>query len=60
MFVHANLSCSELVEIPYYSSGLFVDVCIHCGTVQDISGKSNVCIANVFYLPTGKTQIVQT
>ena len=34
-FVCVNLSCSEPVEIPYYTSGSFLDVCIQCGTSDD-------------------------
>ena len=32
IFVRANLSCADPVEIPYYSSEAFRDACIHCGT----------------------------
>lgn len=35
-FVRANLSCSDPIEIPYYSCQSFLDVCIHCGTAQDL------------------------
>ena len=30
VFVRENLSCDEPVEIPYYSSEKFEDLCIHC------------------------------
>ena len=36
IFVRANVSCSDPVEIPYYSSGSFLDVCIQCGTSDDL------------------------
>ena len=35
--VRANLVCANPVEIPYYSSKAFVDVCFHCGKKDDIS-----------------------
>ena len=31
-FVQANLSCLDLVEMPYYSSASFLNVCIQCST----------------------------
>ena len=43
IFVRANLSCSDPVEIPYYSSEAFVDVCIHCGIAQDLTtGRTDI------------------
>ena len=31
VFVRENISCCSQIEIPYYSVGVFKDVCIHCG-----------------------------
>ena len=43
IFVRVNLSCSDPVEIPYYSSEAFVDLCIHCGIAQDLAtGKTDI------------------
>ena len=36
VFVQANLTCSDKVEIPYYSSEVFEDMCIHCGNLDNI------------------------
>ena len=36
LFVRANLTCADKVEIPYYSSEVFEDVCIHCGNPDNI------------------------
>ena len=36
VFVRANLTCADKVEIPYYSSEVFEDVCIHCGNPDNI------------------------
>ena len=36
VFVRANLACTDPVETAYYSSGVFDDVCIHCGDPNDI------------------------
>ena len=36
VFVRADLSCSEPVEIPYYSSGAFPRICSHCATSEDL------------------------
>ena len=34
--VQANLACADQVETAYYSSGVFDDVCVHCGDPNDI------------------------
>ncbi len=31
VFICANLSCRDDVEVPYYSSECFAPVCSHCG-----------------------------
>ena len=36
MFIRANLVCADKVETAYYSSGVFEDVCIHCGNPDGI------------------------
>ena len=36
VFIRANLACTDAVETAYYSSGVFDDVCIHCGDPNDI------------------------
>ena len=36
VYVRENLSCSIAVELTYYSSNIFPDVCIHCGTKQNL------------------------
>ena len=38
-FVRQNLSCSDPVEVPYYSSQSFQDVCIHCGTTHNLAER---------------------
>ena len=36
VFIRANLACTDQVETAYYSSGVFDDVCVHCGDPKDI------------------------
>ena len=36
VFVRANHACADQVETVYYSSGVFDDVCVHCGDPNDI------------------------
>ena len=36
VFVRANHTCADQVETAYYSSGVFDDVCVHCGDPNDI------------------------
>ena len=36
VFIRANHACVDQVETAYYSSGVFNDVCIHCGDPNDI------------------------
>ena len=35
VFVKASLSCSQPIEVPYYTAG-HVDVCIHCGLPSEL------------------------
>ena len=30
-FVRANLNCTSTMEVPFYSSNVFADVCFQCG-----------------------------
>ena len=36
VFIRANLVRTDAVETAYYSSGVFDDVCVHCGDPNDI------------------------
>ena len=36
VFVLGNLTCSTRVETAYYSSQVFENVCVHCGTLDEI------------------------
>ena len=36
VFVRKNLSCTSRIETPYYSCNCFRNVCIHCGTNEDL------------------------
>ena len=31
VFVRENITCDDCIEIPYYSSERFEDICIYCG-----------------------------
>ena len=31
VFVRANLTCQDHIEVPFYSSEVFLDICVHCG-----------------------------
>ena len=37
VFVKENLSCSLVVERPYYSCDFLKKVCIHCGSARDLT-----------------------
>ena len=40
VYIRANLTCADRVEIPYYSCGVHDPICIHCGSEDDlISGE---------------------
>ena len=41
-YVRENLSCLTDIELTYYSTNIFPDVCIHCGTKQNLVPKSVV------------------
>ena len=45
LFVRQNLSCDDPVEVPYYSSDRFEDICAHCGCVcaESESGQYPLC-----------------
>lgn len=36
MYIRADLTCSDTVEVPYFSAGIFEDVCIHCATREGL------------------------
>ena len=36
VYVRSNLTCGDHVEVPYYSSEMFLDVCVHCGCEESI------------------------
>ena len=38
----ADLCCQDLVEIPYFSSGSFPRICIHCAGNDLVSGEESV------------------
>ena len=42
VFVRANLTCNDPVEIPFYSSESFPDVCVHCACVGDLVENQDV------------------
>ena len=42
VFVRANLTCNDPVEIPFYSSKSFPDVCVHCACVGDLVENQDV------------------
>ena len=37
MYVHANLICSDPINIPYYSSDSSLEVCTNCSTSSNIT-----------------------
>ena len=45
VMVRLNLCCSDPVEVPYYSSECFVDICVHCACPQQstIDGQYPIC-----------------
>ena len=36
VFVRKNISCNSRIETPFYSCNCFGNVCIHCGTSEDL------------------------
>ena len=42
--VRANLCCSSNVEVPYYSCGSFLPVCIYCGSDKDLIENEDALI----------------
>ena len=40
--MRANLTCSDHVEVPFYSSESFTDVCIHCASTSDLAPDHDV------------------
>ena len=40
--IRLNLTCEDPVEIPFYSSGAFAPVCIHCATGDGLVGGADV------------------
>ncbi|CAG8637927.1 5692_t:CDS:2, partial [Racocetra fulgida] len=37
VFINAKLTCSTPMEVPYFSSRLYPDVCFHCGNIKILS-----------------------
>ena len=45
VYVRLNLTCSDAIEVPYFSSGVFPRVCVHCATIETlIQGEESVDI----------------
>ena len=45
VYVRLNLTCSDAIEVPYFSSGVFPRVCVHCATTETlIQGEESVDI----------------
>ena len=42
VFVRENLDCKSMIELPYYSVGVYKNICINCGSSDIIAGPSNV------------------
>ncbi|XP_046330978.1 uncharacterized protein LOC124114453 [Haliotis rufescens] len=42
VFVRKNLKCENDIEVPYFSSGIFADVCVRCGTSANLQNESGV------------------
>ena len=45
VMVRLNLTCNDPVEVPYYSSECFEDICVHCAcqTQCTIDGQYPIC-----------------
>ena len=44
VFVRANVSCQDHVEVPYYSSNVFSDICVHCAC--SMKSTCTLCFEN--------------
>ena len=42
VYTRANLSCTDCVEVPYYSCEAFNDICIHCTSSENLVADTNV------------------
>ena len=42
VYVRRSLQCNNPIEVPYYSSNVFRDRCVHCGSFQDFVNDSEV------------------
>lgn len=42
VFVKANLTCDDPVEVPYFSSESFPKICIHCACTADLAQDTEV------------------
>ena len=45
VYVRENLTCNDPIEVPYYSSEKFEDLCIHCAcaTTDTTEGSYHIC-----------------
>lgn len=41
-FLRANITCEMALEVPYFSSGCFKDLCFHCGGEEDLEKAAGV------------------
>ena len=46
VYCRQNLTCGDLVEVPYYSCELFPAVCVHCACEHDQSEEGHYPICN--------------
>ena len=42
VFVRENLCCTSLIELPYYSVGIYQNICIHCGKSERLTNDVDV------------------
>ncbi|CAI2167177.1 19849_t:CDS:2, partial [Funneliformis geosporum] len=47
--VNNSLTCDSSMEIPYYSSELFEDICFQCGKIPEEGDNNQVSIEEGYY-----------
>lgn len=45
-YVRGNITCEMALEVPYFSSGYFKDLCFHCGGEGDLQNVAGVRVVH--------------
>lgn len=50
VYVRANLTCTDKLEVPYYSYCAYDPICIHCGMEDDLISGEQANVVHMYIL----------